>query len=237
MNLWACQTFTYLISFYCIFSEFTFQMLSPLPSSNPLLHSTWFHEGWPSLPRCPVIPLYWENLSSQNQRPLLPLMPDTAILCYICNCSHVSLHVCSPLPCLFSGGLVSIVHGNCQHFMHVCFLSRGVLNARDAQPLLTFKTAAMVSTDHLSKLICCPMKILSLRSQNDLPDWNLMILFEVWPFFSIIESISCVKTSFYYYNPNMGSTNMSFILKHSQFWMQSYNWEEWRRHLAFFFFF
>jgi hypothetical protein len=30
---------------------------------------------------------------SQDQGPLLPLMPDKAILCYICSGSHGSLHV------------------------------------------------------------------------------------------------------------------------------------------------
>ena len=36
----------------------------------------------PLLPPCPCIPLHWDMESSWNQGPLLPLMPDKAILCY-----------------------------------------------------------------------------------------------------------------------------------------------------------
>jgi hypothetical protein len=47
------------------------------------------------------IPLHWSNEPSWDQGPPLPLMPDKAILCYICGWSHGSLHVCSLV-----GGLV-----------------------------------------------------------------------------------------------------------------------------------
>jgi hypothetical protein len=41
--------------------------------------------------------------SSQDQGPLLPLMPDKAILCYICGWSHGSLHVYSLVGSLVPG--------------------------------------------------------------------------------------------------------------------------------------
>jgi hypothetical protein len=47
------------------------------------------------------IPLHWGIEPSQDRGPLLPLMPDKAILCYICGWSHGSLHVYSLV-----GGLV-----------------------------------------------------------------------------------------------------------------------------------
>jgi hypothetical protein len=61
-----------------------------LPPTQPL---------WPS---CPSIPLHWGNHPSQNQGLFLPLMSDKPILCYICSCSYVSLHVYSLV-----GGLAS----------------------------------------------------------------------------------------------------------------------------------
>ena len=41
------------------------------------------------------IPLYWSIEPSQDQGPLLPLIPNKAILCYIYVWSHGSLHVYS----------------------------------------------------------------------------------------------------------------------------------------------
>jgi hypothetical protein len=62
----------------------------PLPSNHPVL------------PPWPGIPLHWGIKSSQDQGPLLLLLiPDNAILCYICGWSHGSLHVYSLV-----GGLV-----------------------------------------------------------------------------------------------------------------------------------
>ena len=42
---------------------------------------------------CTGFPLYWVIEPSQDQGPLLPLMANKAILCYICSWSHGSLHV------------------------------------------------------------------------------------------------------------------------------------------------
>jgi hypothetical protein len=89
--------------FYWIFYLFTFQMLSPfpvppletpIPSSLSLL--LW---GWslthPLLPPYPGIPPHWGIEPSQDQGPLLLLMSNKAILCYICRWSHRFLHVYS----------------------------------------------------------------------------------------------------------------------------------------------
>jgi hypothetical protein len=82
-----------------------FQMLSPFqispqkppnPSCSPCLY-----EGVPppTPPPCPHISLHWGIEHSQEQGPLFPLMPNMAILCYICSRNHGSLHVYS----LFGG--------------------------------------------------------------------------------------------------------------------------------------
>ena len=72
------------------------------PKGNPLFHqpSSCFYEGvppptYPLLPPHPGIPLHWDIEPSQDQRPLLPLMPNKAILYYICSLSHGLLHVYS----------------------------------------------------------------------------------------------------------------------------------------------
>jgi len=52
-------------------------------------------------PPCPGVPLYWGVKPSKGQGPLLPLMPDKAILDYICSWSHGLLHMYSSV-----GGLV-----------------------------------------------------------------------------------------------------------------------------------
>lgn len=74
----------------------------PFPSShsrNSLLHppSPCFCEGArpPThllLPPCPGIPLHWGIEPPQHQGPLLPLMPNKAMLCYTCSWSHGSHH-------------------------------------------------------------------------------------------------------------------------------------------------
>ena len=65
--------------------------ISPIPASirvcPPTIH--------PLLPPHPHIPLHWGIKPSQNQGPLLPLMPDKAILCCIYSWSHGSHHVYS----------------------------------------------------------------------------------------------------------------------------------------------
>jgi hypothetical protein len=61
---------------------------------------------------------------SQDQGPLLPLMPNKAILCFMCSCSHGSLHVYSLI-----GGLVpgSSGWGDCLVSWYCCS-SYGVAN-------------------------------------------------------------------------------------------------------------
>ena len=65
--------------------------ISPIPASirvcPPTIH--------PLLPPHPHIPLHWGIKPSQNQGPLLPLMPDKAILCCIYVWCHGSHHVYS----------------------------------------------------------------------------------------------------------------------------------------------
>jgi hypothetical protein len=100
----------FFLFFYWIFSLFTFQMLSPFqvtPQKPPFPSlSPCFYEGVPPPthplpPPHPGIPLYWGIEPLQDQGPLLPLMPDKAIFCYIHGWSHGSLHVYSMV-----GGLV-----------------------------------------------------------------------------------------------------------------------------------
>jgi hypothetical protein len=78
------------------------------PSSKSLSCplSPCFYEGVPPPthplpPLCPGILTHWGIEPSQEQGPLLPLMPNKAILCYICDWSHGSFHVYSLV-----GGLV-----------------------------------------------------------------------------------------------------------------------------------
>ena len=74
-------------------------MLSPFPVSPP--EKPLFHPLPVSIKVFPhslagtSIPLCWGIEPSQNQRSPLPLMPDKAILCYICSWSPGSLHVYS----------------------------------------------------------------------------------------------------------------------------------------------
>jgi hypothetical protein len=76
----------------------------PFPAfpSNPPSHSPSPRSPNHPLPLpCPGIPLHWGIKPSQDQGPLLSLMSNKAIFCYICSWSHGSLHVYSLL-----GGLV-----------------------------------------------------------------------------------------------------------------------------------
>jgi hypothetical protein len=96
-----------------LFYLFTFQMLSPflvspLKSPHPIPFSftskrvlPHHHPPTHLPPHTSSIPLWWSNRSLQDQGPPLPLMPNKAILCYICSWSHGSLHVYSLV-----GGLV-----------------------------------------------------------------------------------------------------------------------------------
>lgn len=104
---WYCY-WAYLLSasFSCFLLDILFIYISnaicfpSFPSENPLSHptSSCFYEGAPSptyplLPPHPSIPLHWCIKLSQDQGPLLPLMPNEAILCYIGSWSHWLLHV------------------------------------------------------------------------------------------------------------------------------------------------
>jgi hypothetical protein len=87
-------------------SQFPLHKVSihPIPFLPPPLC---LYEGAPSpthslLPHCSIIPLHWGTKPPQDQGPLLPLMPDKVIHCYICSWSHGNLHVYSLV-----GGLVS----------------------------------------------------------------------------------------------------------------------------------
>jgi len=57
--------------------------LPPTPASMRVLPP-------PLLPQCPSIPLHGVIESPQDKGAALPLMPDKAILCYICGWSHGS---------------------------------------------------------------------------------------------------------------------------------------------------
>jgi hypothetical protein len=79
--------------FWCPLQKPPIPIFPPPASLRVLTH--------PLLPPCPGIPLYWGMEPSQDQGPLLRLMPNKAILSYICGWSHWTFHVYSLL-----GGLV-----------------------------------------------------------------------------------------------------------------------------------
>jgi hypothetical protein len=99
--------FQYFSPFCWIFSLFTFQMLSPFPvpptqtfySPFPCFCKSVPRPTHPLPPFRPGIPLHWGIEPSQD----LPLMPNKAILCYICSWSHGSHHVYSLLDGLVPG--------------------------------------------------------------------------------------------------------------------------------------
>jgi len=70
--------------------------LSQFPVHKPLITFFTIH---PFLP--PHIPLHWSIKPREDQRLLLPLIPNKAIICYICNWSYGSEHVY-----FLDGGLV-----------------------------------------------------------------------------------------------------------------------------------
>jgi hypothetical protein len=88
-----------------------FPFKEPLyPSPPPASMRVFLHPPThPLLPTHPGIPLCWGIEPSQDQGPLLPLMPDKAILCYICGWSHESLHVYSLVGGLALGALGDLV--------------------------------------------------------------------------------------------------------------------------------
>ena len=67
-------------------------LISPLKTPYPIPRFPCL-PTYPILFPCPDIPLHWGIEPLQDQGSLLPLMSDKAILCYICNWSHGSLHV------------------------------------------------------------------------------------------------------------------------------------------------
>ena len=74
-----------------------------LPSKKPLCHiPSSCSPTHPLLLPCPGSPLQWGIWTSQEQGPLLPLMSNKVILCYICSWSYRSLHVYSLVGGLFS---------------------------------------------------------------------------------------------------------------------------------------
>jgi hypothetical protein len=59
------------------------------PPSFPLLLWGSSSTHLPSLPHCTSVFLHWGIKLPQDQECPLPLMPDKAILCYICSWSYV----------------------------------------------------------------------------------------------------------------------------------------------------
>jgi hypothetical protein len=92
-------------------------LLSPFPVKPPIhsLMPPCFYEGAPPPSHSFLfyhasIPLLWIIEPPQDQGPSITLMPDKAILCYICSWRHGPIHVYSLLgglvPGIFEGGLV-----------------------------------------------------------------------------------------------------------------------------------
>jgi hypothetical protein len=79
---------------YFLYSHFKCYCLSWFSLQNPLSHLPFPCSPTHLFPLpCPGIPLQWSIEPAQDQGPLLPLMTNIAILCYICSWSHGSLHV------------------------------------------------------------------------------------------------------------------------------------------------
>ena len=90
--------------FYQIISSFTFQMLSPFLVCSLKVPYTYILPQPALLPLplpSPGIPLFWGIESSQDQRPLLPLMADQAIVCYIMEIETRALGVLVSSYCFF----------------------------------------------------------------------------------------------------------------------------------------
>ena len=100
--------------FYCIFYSFTFcgvpflisspekPYFIPPPPDNMKVYPH------PLLPFCPHIPLHYGIKSSRDQGPPHPFRPNKAILCYIYDWSHGSLHVYS---------LVGVLNSECSGWL------------------------------------------------------------------------------------------------------------------------
>jgi len=81
---------------YFKYLHFNAILFPPLPSPSPFPASV---KMFPLPPQHPGIPLHWGNEPSWDQWLLLLLMPENAILCYMCSWSHEFLNVY----CLVSG--------------------------------------------------------------------------------------------------------------------------------------
>jgi hypothetical protein len=92
------------------YSQFPSEVPYPIPHPHPLcIYDSLPTPTYSLLPPQPGILLHWAIKPSQDQGPLLPMIPDKAILCYLCSWSHESLHVYSLIGGLVpgsSGGLV-----------------------------------------------------------------------------------------------------------------------------------
>ena len=83
---WIFYLFTFQIFLFFLFSPPKISYLIPPAPLSVLPHpSTYAHH--------PHILLHWRIVPSHDQAPLLPLMTDKALFCYICSWSHWSLHV------------------------------------------------------------------------------------------------------------------------------------------------
>ena len=92
----SCSYF--FIGYFIYFSNII--PFSGLPSKNslstpssPCFYDCAHQHSHPLPPPHPGIPLHWAMEPSQDQKPLLPLMSNKAILCYKNSWSHGSLHV------------------------------------------------------------------------------------------------------------------------------------------------
>jgi hypothetical protein len=104
----------------------------------------------PLQPPRPGIPLHWGTKPSQDQGPLIPLMSNKTILCYICSWSHGFLHVYLIFGWRFSPWELWGVW-----LFWYCFSSYGVANPfRSFSPFSNFSTgdpmlSPMVGCEHL----------------------------------------------------------------------------------------
>jgi hypothetical protein len=109
--------FLLVISFIYISNVIPF-LVSPLETPYPIFPppASMRVPPHPLLPPCPGISLHWGIKPSQDQGPLLPLMPNKAILYYTCSRSHGSFYVYSlvgglvPASCWGSGCLILLFH-------------------------------------------------------------------------------------------------------------------------------
>jgi hypothetical protein len=97
----------------CILYLFKFQMLSAFPVSPLETPSHLLSPIHPLTPSCPGIPLHWGIEPSQDQGPLLPLMPNKAIFWYICGWSHGCSMCILWLVVSFLGALKDLVGWYC----------------------------------------------------------------------------------------------------------------------------